>query len=446
MSAPDPASGHDPASAPDALPRRGRRRWTARVPAPLPSPAAPPRVLEEVRRRAMEAAGGLSEVELASAVRTSGRVMGAASSTEMLRSLSDDIHGLGILERLAQVPGTTDILIDASGRVWVDGSTGLRASEMEITDPGAIRALAVRLAAAGGRRLDDAQPFVDVSLGNYRIHAVLPPISTGGPLLSIRIKSNRNQRLEALVPDANWRAALQAIMAAKLNFLISGGTGAGKTTLLAAMLGRVPGNQRIIVVEDSAELAPAHPHLVGLQARGGNVEGAGEIGLDVLVRQALRMRPDRLVVGECRGAEVREFLAAMNTGHEGAAGTLHANSVSAVPARLAAMGALAGLDAAATALQASSALDVLIHVRRNPATGTRAPVQLGQVVLAADGTLTVRTIQQSAPASASASAFTGTASVPGTAGLPEAGAGTCDADALAWFRSRLEAAGQASPW
>lgn len=401
--------------------RRGRRRWEAGSPAPAQGAAAPDRVLEEVRLRAMGQGGGLSEVDLASAVRASGRVMGAASSTEMLRSLSDDIHGLGILERLAQVPGTTDILIDANGRVWVDGSAGLHASDLGFTEPGQIRALAVRLAAAGGRRLDDAQPFVDVSLGNYRIHAVLPPISTGGPLLSIRIKGNRNQRLETLVADPGWLAALGAIVAAKLNFLVSGGTGAGKTTLLAAMLARVPGDERILVVEDSQELAPAHPHLVGLQSRGGNVEGAGEIGMDTLVRQALRMRPDRLVVGECRGAEVREFLGAMNTGHEGAAGTVHANSVTAVPARLAAMGALANMDAAATALQAASALDVLIHVWRDPATGARGPVQLGRVVLTEAGNLAVRMIR-------------------------ETGTGNGDPEALDWFRTRLQAAGESSPW
>ena len=401
--------------------RRGRRRWEAGSPAPAQGAAAPDRVLEEVRLRAMGQGGGLSEVDLASAVRASGRVMGAASSTEMLRSLSDDIHGLGILERLAQVPGTTDILIDANGRVWVDGSAGLHASDLGFTEPGQIRALAVRLAAAGGRRLDDAQPFVDVSLGNYRIHAVLPPISTGGPLLSIRIKGNRNQRLETLVADPGWLGALGAIVAAKLNFLVSGGTGAGKTTLLAAMLARVPGDERILVVEDSQELAPAHPHLVGLQSRGGNVEGAGEIGMDTLVRQALRMRPDRLVVGECRGAEVREFLGAMNTGHEGAAGTVHANSVTAVPARLAAMGALANMDAAATALQAASALDVLIHVWRDPATGARGPVQLGRVVLTEAGNLAVRMIR-------------------------ETGTGNGDPEALDWFRTRLQAAGESSPW
>lgn len=401
--------------------RRGRRRWEPRPAGTAPTSTAPERVLEEVRLRAMGQAGGLSELDLASAVRASGRVMGAASSTEMLRSLSDDIHGLGILERLAQVPGTTDILVDAGGRVWVDGRAGLHASEISFTKPGQIRALAVRLAAAGGRRLDDAQPFVDVSLGNYRIHAVLPPISTGGPLLSIRIKGNPDQRLETLVEDPAWLAALGAIVGARLNFLVCGGTGAGKTTLLAAMLARVPGNERIIVVEDSQELAPDHPHLVGLQSRGGNVEGAGEIGMDTLVRQALRMRPDRLVVGECRGAEVREFLGAMNTGHEGAAGTVHANSVTAVPARLAAMGALASMDAGATALQAASALDVLIHLWRDPATGLRAPVQLARLVLTGAGTLGVRMIR-------------------------EAGTGDGDPEALDWFRARLQAAGAKSPW
>ncbi|MHA7241950.1 TadA family conjugal transfer-associated ATPase [Paeniglutamicibacter antarcticus] len=416
-----PAPGYpwDPAGAGASRTGSGRRRWSAPVPSRVPG--AVPKVLEEVRRRAMESASGLNQVELAGAVRSSGSAMGAASSTEMLRNLSDDIHGLGILEPLARVPGTTDVLIDANGRVWVDGNEGMHASELAFGEPAQVRALAVRLAAAGGRRLDDAQPFVDVTLGNYRIHAVLPPISTGGPLLSIRVKAAGNQQLQDLVPDPAWLAALEAVVAAKLNFLVSGGTGAGKTTLLAAMLSRVPGNQRIIVVEDSQELTPIHPHLVGMQSRGGNVEGAGEIGLQVLVRQALRMRPDRLVVGECRGAEVREFLGAMNTGHEGAAGTLHANSVGAVPARLAAMGALAGLDAGATALQAASALDVLIHVSRNRATGIRGPVQLGQLLLAGNGNLAVRMIH-------------------------EGGSGTGDPEALAWFRARLSAAGQVSPW
>lgn len=400
-------------------PGTGRRRWSAPVASRLPG--APPKVLEELRRRAMESASGLSQVDLAGAVRSSGSVMGAASSTEMLRNLNDDIHGLGILEPLARVPGTTDVLIDANGRVWVDGSAGMHLTDLAFGEPEQVRELAVRLAAAGGRRLDDAQPFVDVTLGNYRIHAVLPPISTGGPLISIRVKAAGNQQLQELVPDPAWRAALESVVAAKLNFLVSGGTGAGKTTLLAAMLSRVPEDQRIVVVEDSQELVPAHPHLVGMQSRGGNVEGAGEIGLQVLVRQALRMRPDRLVVGECRGAEVREFLGAMNTGHDGAAGTVHANSVGAVPARLAAMGALAGLDAGATALQAASALDVLIHVSRDRATGQRGPVQLGQLLLAGSGNLAVRMIHDETP-------------------------GSGDPQALEWFRGRLRDAGQGSPW
>ena len=426
---------------PRAPSARGRRRWNPGAPSPGEgNAAAEEQVLEEIRRRALEQSGGLNDLDLAQAVQASGRVMGAASSTAMLRSLNDEIHGLGVLERLAQVPGTTDILVDAAGRVWVDGSTGLHASDLAFGDPSQIRALAVRLAAAAGRRLDDAAPFVDVCLGNYRIHAVLPPISTGGPLLSIRIISSRSQALHTLVPAPAWLAALEAIVAAKLNFLVSGGTGAGKTTLLAAMLARVPGNQRIIVVEDSAELAPAHPHLIGLQARGGNVEGAGQIGMDVLVRQALRMRPDRLVVGECRGAEVREFLAAMNTGHEGAAGTLHANSILAVPARLAAMGALAAMDAPATALQAASALDVLIHMRRDPATGARRPVALGRVVLGPTGTLSVQTIHLDPTAAGSDHRLEG------AHGNDEPGTGGPDPGALAWFRSRLAAAGQVSPW
>jgi pilus assembly protein CpaF len=162
------------------------------------------------------------------------------------------------------------------------------------------------------------------------------------------------------------QAVLEGVVEHKLSFLISGATGSGKTTLLSTMLSLCSPRERMVLIEDASELNPVHPHVVSLESRHGNLEGGGEVDLGELVRQALRMRPDRLVVGECRGAEVRELLAAMNTGHTGGGGTIHANTATAVPARLTALGALAGLGQDAVRLQASSALDVVIHVDRLP--------------------------------------------------------------------------------
>jgi pilus assembly protein CpaF len=212
---------------------------------------------------------------------------------------------------------------------------------------------------------------VDVRVaGGYRVHAVLRPISTNGTLLSIRVRRervftlNELERSRTVLPEQ--RAALEAIAASGASYLVSGATGTGKTTLLSTVLGLSRPEERIVLVEDAAELNPDHPHVVGLEARHGNLEGMGAIDLAQLVRQALRMRPDRLIVGECRGAEVRELLTALNTGHSGA-GTIHANSASSVAARLAALGALAGLSPEATALQAASALRCVVHLARTSA-------------------------------------------------------------------------------
>jgi len=195
-----------------------------------------------------------------------------------------------------------------------------------------------------------------------------------GTCLSLRVLRPATQNLAALTAagaiDPTAAQLMADIISARLAFLVSGGTGAGKTTLLAAALGSVAHHERIVCVEDAPELAPEHPHLVRLVARGANVEGAGEITLRQLVRQALRMRPDRLVVGEVRGAEVVDLLAALNTGHDGGAGTVHANSPAEVPARLEALAALGGLDRTALHSQLAAAVQLVIHVSRGP-TGRR---------------------------------------------------------------------------
>jgi pilus assembly protein CpaF len=310
----------------------------------------------------------VTPARIAAAVHGSGRLLGTEGALAAVELITAELRGLGPLQGLADSPEVTDIFVNAPDDVWFDEGRGLERSAVSFASEEAVRALAVRLVAAAGRRLDDSCPCVDVRLpGGYRVHAVLPPVSTTGTLLSVRIRREQSLTLAELVDTGSLlpdqAAVLEALVRRRCSFLVSGATGSGKTTLLSTLLGLVPDSGRIVLVEDAAELAPDHGHTVTLEARHGNVEGAGTVDLADLVRQALRMRPDWLVVGECRGAEVRELLAALNTGHSGA-GTIHANTASSVVARLAALGALAGLGPEATALQAASALDVVVHLDR----------------------------------------------------------------------------------
>jgi pilus assembly protein CpaF len=286
-------------------------------------------LIDRVRERLAAESLPLRPNVVAAAIRAeSGGVLGDTEVLSNLRTLQTELTGAGILEPLLCADGTTDVLVTAPDAVWVDDGNGLRRSAVRFADDAAVRRLAQRLALAAGRRLDEAQPWVDGQLSglgtgqfSVRLHAVLPPIAAGGTCLSLRVLRPATQDLGALTrsgaiaPQA--AELLDAIIGARLAFLISGGTGAGKTTLLAGLLGAVPGCERILCVEDAAELAPHHPHLVKLVARCANVEGVGEVTVRDLVRQALRMRPDRIVVGEVRGAEVVDLLAALNTGHDG---------------------------------------------------------------------------------------------------------------------------------
>src|SRR5450759_3790449 len=215
-----------------------------------------------------------------------------------------------------------------------------------------------------------------------RLHAVLPPVAAGGALISLRVLRRQPFRLAELVAGGSIAPAvalvLQGLVDGRANLLVSGATGTGKTTLLATLLSAVDPAERIVCIEEARELVADHPHVVHLVARRPNVEGAGEVGLAALVRHALRMRPDRIVLGECRGAEVREVLTALNTGHQGGCATVHANALVDLPARLAALGALAGMTPAAVAAQAVSALDAVVHLRRDG--GRRYVAQVGAVL------------------------------------------------------------------
>lgn len=290
----------------------------------------------------------------------------------------------GILATLLADPAVTDIFVNGPEQLWVDRGDGLRRQRSVPCAELELRELVVRLIALGGRHIDETSPCVDVRLHDgIRVHAVLPPISPGGSLLSIRLPRVQAWGLDELEAAGFFesipRSLMTALVEARTNLLISGAGGSGKTTLLAALLAAAPENERIIAIEDVAELRVRHPHFVCLEARQANLEGAGALGLERLVREALRMRPDRLVLGECRGAEIRELLAALNTGHDGGAGTLHANSLADVPARLEALGALAGMSPSAIARQAVSAIGAVLHISREG--GVRRLVQWGRLEL-----------------------------------------------------------------
>ena len=340
-----------------------------------------------VREQLARGGAELSPERVAQALRENGRPVGDATVLAVHDALRREVHGAGPLDPLLGRPGVTDVLVNGCGEVWVDCGEGLELVPLTFPDDESVRRLAQRLAAAGGRRLDDAAPYVDLRLPDgTRFHAVLAPIARPGTLLSLRLPGRRALGLDELeargAVSPEGAALLARIVGRRLAFLVSGGTGSGKTTLLNALLGLCAPDERLVLVEDSSELRPDHPHVVALEARPPNIEGSGEVTLRTLVRQALRMRPDRLVVGEVRGAEVVDLLAAMNTGHEGGCGTVHANSALDLPNRVASLAMAAGLPRDAALSQLASAVDIVIHLHR-PRGGRRRVRDVG--VLHRDG-------------------------------------------------------------
>ncbi len=320
-------------------------------------------------RRSLDALGVVAEPE---------------TLTRLVAQLTADLVGAGALQPLLDLPGVTDVLVNGAGAVWVDTGTGLRDSGISFADEAAVRALAQRMAAQAGRRLDDASPFVDARLPDgVRLHAALPPLASPGTLISLRVPAQRRFDLDRLVDAGSVSEAgaewLRAVMSARCGFLVTGSTGSGKTTVLRALLECVPADERIVAIEESAELQLRHPHFVRLETRIDNAEGRGRVDMTDLMRQALRMRPDRVVVGEVRGAEVTALLNAMNTGHEGSCGTVHANDVAALPARIESLALAAGLNRTAVHSQLAAGLDAVLHVRRDH-DGRRRIDQLGVVI------------------------------------------------------------------
>ena len=327
-------------------------------------------VIERVQRRLVDDDMDPTPTALARALRAESSVLVSdAEMLKMIRALQRELVGAGPLAELLADPTTSDVVVNGPNDIRVDRGAGWESTGVRFADEAAVQRLARRLATAAGRRLDDAQPYVDARMADgTRLHAVLAPVAASGTCLSLRVLRPVRHDLGALQRSGTLPGVVlptvTAIVRAGVSFVVSGGTGSGKTTLLSALLAAAPAHQRLVIVEDAEELRPPHPHVVRLVARQPNVEGAGTISLRDLVRQALRMRPDRIVVGEVRGAEVVDLLAALNTGHDGSAGTLHANTATDVPARIEALSALGGVRRDAVHAQLAGAVRVVLHIRR----------------------------------------------------------------------------------
>lgn len=357
-------------------------------------------LLERVRSRLAADAADPSPAVIAEAIRAeAGGVLGDTDLLAALRFLQTELTGAGKLESLLAEPDIADILVAGPDDVWVDRGRGLETTTIHFPDEASVRRLAGRLALSAGRRLDDAQPWVDGQLSDVgrrgytvRLHAIIPPLAADGTCISLRVLRSATKDLPSLIESGAIPSEVVGIIGDvlrhRLSFLVIGGTGSGKTTLLNALIGAMDPRERMVCVEDALELAPRHPQVVRLVARAANVEGVGEVPVRALVRQALRMRPDRIVVGEVRGGEVIDLLTALNTGHDGSAGTVHANSTSEVPARMEALAALGGMGRDALHSQLGAALQMVLGVARR-ADGSRGLVEIGVVRRAPDGRIDI---------------------------------------------------------
>lgn len=308
----------------------------------------PTGLIEKVREHLIAHSADISDVEITKALRSVGSLESGSELLQIANKIKSQLIGYGPLEEVMQLPGLTDVLVHGDGRVFIEFGNGLEFTGKLFESAQLVRLFAQRLALQAKRRLDDSQPWVDAQLRDgVRLHALLAPIAVNGPQVSLRIPAKETLTLEHLVQVGSipgWaQKHLVDLVINRESFLVIGGTGAGKTTILSALLSLVDPVERIITVEENAELRISHPHVVSLESRPATSEGVGKVNMQELLRQTLRMRPDRVVVGEVRGAEVLDLLTALNTGHQGSAATLHANSALEVPQRISALGLLAGL-------------------------------------------------------------------------------------------------------
>ncbi len=299
--------------------------------------------------------------------------------------LTADILGHGPIERLLEDDSVTEIMVNGPYDVWVERSGRLHKTPVRFSDDGHLQRIISKMVAQVGRRIDESSPMVDARLPDgSRINATIPPLSLTGPLLTIRKFGKHRLDTQALIKKGALTAETAELLAkcvqARLNILISGGTGSGKTTMLNALSSSIPDSERIITIEDAAELYLNQRHVLRLESRPKNIEGEGEIAIRDLVKNSLRMRPDRIVIGECRGAEALDMLQAMNTGHDGSLSTLHANTPRDALARLETMVLMAGYDLPLRAIreQIASAIDLLIQIERM-SDGSRRVITITEV-------------------------------------------------------------------
>jgi pilus assembly protein CpaF len=299
------------------------------------------------------------------------RGISTADRERLTQEIANDTLGHGPIEPLLQDDTVNEVMVNGPSDVWVERAGRLEKTGVRFTDEHHLRRIINKIVAQVGRRVDESSPMVDARLPDgSRVNAVLPPLSLTGPLLTIRKFSKRRMDLGDMVQINSLTAAakdfLEAAIEAELNILISGGTGSGKTTLLNALSSAIPEDHRIVTIEDAAELRLNQAHVLRLEARPKNVEGQGEVPIRELVRNALRMRPDRIVVGEVRGSEALDMLQAMNTGHDGSLSTCHANTPRDAVARVESMVLMAGIDFPMSAIrqQLSRALDLIVQIER----------------------------------------------------------------------------------
>jgi pilus assembly protein CpaF len=313
----------------------------------------------EIRRQAEEMCGHFA------------KLLNRAERERLVSEVLDETFGLGPLESLVSDPEISDILINGPKTVYVERRGRLQKTSVAFHDERHVLQVVQRIVARMGRRVDETCPMVDARLPDgSRLNAIIRPLALDGPLVSIRRFGARPLLIQDLIANQSiteeMRAFLAACVAGRINFLISGGTGSGKTTLLNALSSYIPAEERVATIEDAAELQLQQPHVVRMETRPPNIEGEGEVNTRELVRNALRMRPDRILVGECRGAEALDMLQAMNTGHEGSLTTIHANSPRDALSRLEMMVGMAGFDLPVWVIrrQVASAINIVVQVAR----------------------------------------------------------------------------------
>jgi pilus assembly protein CpaF len=318
---------------------------------------------EDLKRRVHE--------QLHAALAQERAPLSAADKAQLIQDVSDDILGYGPIDKLLKDPDVTEVMVNGAESVYIERSGKIERADAEFVDDVHLRRIIDKIVSEVGRRIDESNPMVDARLPDgSRVNAVIPPLAYGGPFLTIRKFAEDPFQVDDLIRFGTLNAAsarfLQACVVGRLNCIVSGGTGTGKTTTLNVLSSFIPTGERIVTIEDAKELQLHQDHVLPLEARPANIEGRGEVTIRDLVKNSLRMRPDRVVIGECRGGESLDMLQAMNTGHDGSITTIHSNSPRDTLSRIETMTLMSGFDLPIRAIreQMASALDCIIHLSR----------------------------------------------------------------------------------